>query len=208
VPGIEFRSATADDIPPLARMLSRAFQDDPVQRWMCPDDARRRRMNQALFMFLLSRVYLPGWLVYTTSDLGGVAPWAPPGQWQVPMRKQVGLGPMMFRSCGRRLLRVLQGFHAMEARHKQRSEDHYYLHGFGVDPSLQGKGYGSSLLAAMACRCDQEGMGAYLEASSSRSAALYYRHGFEQVDAVDLPDSGPTINLMWRKHRVSGSVSL
>lgn len=40
-------------------------------------------------------------------------------------------------------------------------------------------------------RCDQEGVPAYLEASTERSAALYERLGFVHLGELRIPDGGP-----------------
>ena len=65
----------------------------------------------------------------------------------------------------------------MERRHVR--GPHYYFACIGVGPPAQGKGLGSSLMGHTLRRCDQEGLPAYLEASSERNAALYQRLGFE-----------------------------
>jgi len=46
-------------------------------------------------------------------------------------------------------------------------------------------------------RCDREGLPAYLEASSERSAALYERLGFEVIDELRVGGS-PPLRMMLR----------
>ena len=48
-------------------------------------------------------------------------------------------------------------------------------------------------------RADDEGMPAYLEATSERNRALYLRHGFEDLEKVHWPGGGPPLWLMWRE---------
>jgi hypothetical protein len=55
----------------------------------------------------------------------------------------------------------------------------------------------------MLSRCDEQGLPAYLEASSPRNRALYERHGFEVTEELKLPRSGPPLWLMWREPRRS-----
>jgi hypothetical protein len=50
--------------------LTRAFQDDPIQRYVIPDDARRARL-QPWVLGALVRYCLPYAEVHTTPDLDG-----------------------------------------------------------------------------------------------------------------------------------------
>ena len=43
------RAATRSDVPATARVLARAFDDDPVMTWMWPDVADRRRGLPRMF---------------------------------------------------------------------------------------------------------------------------------------------------------------
>jgi RimJ/RimL family protein N-acetyltransferase len=60
----------------------------------------------------------------------------------------------------------------------------------GVATRFQGQGLGAALLRPTLDRCDREGLPAYLEASSERSAALYERLGFVHLGELRVPD-GP-----------------
>jgi ribosomal protein S18 acetylase RimI-like enzyme len=77
----------------------------------------------------------------------------------------------------------------MELRHFKRP--HWYILAVGVRPEDQGQGLGSALLAPTLGRCDRDGLPAYLEASSERSAALYERLGFEHVRELRFAGSPP-----------------
>jgi RimJ/RimL family protein N-acetyltransferase len=50
-------------------------------------------------------------------------------------------------------------------------------------------------------RCDSDGVPAYLEASSERSAALYERLGFVHLGVLELPDGAPPL---WPMRRPPG----
>jgi RimJ/RimL family protein N-acetyltransferase len=60
----------------------------------------------------------------------------------------------------------------------------------GVATRFQGQGLGTALLRQTLDRCDREGVAAYLEASTERSAALYARLGFVHLGELRVPD-GP-----------------
>ena len=56
---------------------------------------------------------------------------------------------------------------------------------------MQGKGLGGALMRPTLDRCDREGLPAYIEASSVRSAALYERLGFEHIEELRVGGSPP-----------------
>jgi GNAT superfamily N-acetyltransferase len=88
---------------------------------------------------------------------------------------------------------------AIEWRHLR--EPHYYVRDIGVLPDMQGHGLGGALLGPTLERCDREGLPAYLEASSERSAALYERHGFQLTGELRVGGSPPLRLMLRRPHR-------
>lgn len=58
-----------------------------------------------------------------------------------------------------------------EAHHPD--EPHWYLATLGTDPSAQGRGIGSALLADVLERCDREATPAYLETETEANVAFY-----------------------------------
>ncbi len=136
-------------------------------------------------------------LVFTTDDLAGAAVWAPPERWRVSLRATIREAPTMVGVFGRRLPLALRARMRIERKHPARP-GHYYLAVVGVEPSAQGRGLGSKLMYPVLSEADAGGVAAYLEASTPRSRALYERHGFEVVEEIRLPRSGPAIWRMWR----------
>jgi GNAT superfamily N-acetyltransferase len=126
--------------------------------------------------------------VWTTSDLTGAALTLPPGRWRVPPHTTLLQGS----AFGIHLLRAARMGTAMEWRHAHELRgSHYYVRDIGVHPDMQGKGLGSALMRPTLDRCDREGLPAYIEASSERSAALYERLGFEHVKELRVGGSPP-----------------
>jgi ribosomal protein S18 acetylase RimI-like enzyme len=198
VPVPAIRKATLADVPQLAAVLARAFDDDPVAVWNFPDPARRRRALPRFFEAQLRHVYLRDDLVYTTEDVRGGALWSPPGKPPPGLRDIVRLLPLV-PLVGRQLPRALGSLRVLEAKHPK--VPHHYLAVLGTDPDFQGRGIGSALLAPVLERCDTEGTPAYLESSKERNVPFYARHGFEVTEVVQLPRGGPRIWLMWRNPR-------
>jgi RimJ/RimL family protein N-acetyltransferase len=181
----------------LAEALARAFYDDPVMSWFYPRDSRRLEQLEGLFGYFGDRFWFEHEETYTTPGLLGGAIWLPPDQWRVGLLDQLRAMPGFAAATGLRdLPRGIRGFNLMESKHPH--EPHWYLPVVGVDPPAQGKGLGTALLQPILRRCDQEGVPAYLEATSPRSRACYERNGFEVTGELRFPD-GPPLWLMWRE---------
>ena len=189
------RPITREDFPQAVHTLSAAFYDDPVVRWMLATDDRLERG----FRLFVERVWSPHGGCVMTDDGLGVANWMPPGSMHSGVVDQLRLLPRMARLLGRSLPRVMSGLDLMEKVHPE--EPHWYLPTIGVAPDGQGRGIGSRLLRYRLDRCDQDGLPAYLEATTLRSRALYERHGFETVSEQQMPKQGPLFWPMWREPR-------
>jgi GNAT superfamily N-acetyltransferase len=188
------RVATAEDIRPLKTVLAEAFFDDPILSWLMPDDGKRLGRLRRYFGIELGHLALARGRVWTTSDLAGAALTLPPGSWRSPLRVTLLEGS----TFGVHVARAARMGAAIEWRHVHGR--HYYVRDVGVLPSMQGRGLGSALMGPTLERCDREGLPAYLEASSERSAALYERLGF-RVTSVLRVGSCPPLRLMLRTPR-------
>ena len=194
-PGL--RQATAEDIPRLKTVLAEAFYDDPIIGWLMPDAGKRGTRLRRFFGIELRHMALPRGSVWTTSDLSAVALVMPPGPWRVPPHATLLEGGAFGVHLGRaaRLGTAMEWRHARDVR-----EPHYYVRDVGVLPGMQGKGLGSTLMRPTLNLCDREGLPAYLEASSERSAALYERLGFQLTNELRVAGS-PPLRLMLRPPR-------
>ncbi len=189
--------ATRSDVPALTGVLARAFLDDPVARWSCKPDGLRlgvlERFNGARLRQLLVHEE-----VWSTAELSCAALWAPPGYWKTSVREDMQLTrSLLHPRLLPRLPLVAAGFLGMERKHPHESP-HWYLAVLGTDPSAQGQGLGSAVLAPVLERCDRDGVGAYLESSKERNIDFYARHGFRVTGEIRLP-RGPTMWPMWRE---------
>jgi GNAT superfamily N-acetyltransferase len=192
------RPVRDEDVDPLAVTLMRAFQDDPVTRWVYSREVRRPVWSERFFRWQLLR--LPRQEVSWTTDdgRGGAALWALPGRWREDTRETLSLLRLTLPGVLPRLPRILRGLGQVEARHP--AERHLYLAVLGVDPACQGEGIGSQLIQPGLDLCDTERLPAYLETGKERNLAFYGRHGFAVVDRLDLP-KGPPVWFLWREPR-------
>jgi GNAT superfamily N-acetyltransferase len=193
----ELRRAAAEDVPRLRVMLAKAFADDPVFGWLMPDDSKREARLRRYFGIDLGHLTLPRGRVWTTSDLTGAALSLPPGKWRVPPHVSMLQGS----AFGMRIARAARMGAAMEWRHMRLVHvPHYYVRDIGVHPKEQGKGLGGTLMRPTLDRCDREGLPAYIEASSERSAALYERLGFEHIEELHVGGSPPLWLMLRQPH--------
>jgi GNAT superfamily N-acetyltransferase len=193
------RKATYADVRPVSVALAKAFEDDPVMEWLMPTSGRNRFERLRRFFALDMQSWnLRHDETWTTPELSGGALWAPPGKWKLSVTDIVRSGPTLSRVLGSRLPLALRGLGEIERRHPR--EPHYHLAILGTEPAHQGKGIGGALMAPVLDRCDDDGIGAYLESSKERNVPYYRRFGFEVVEELTLP-KGPPLWLMWRDPR-------
>jgi ribosomal protein S18 acetylase RimI-like enzyme len=162
---IQIRKASDGEVPGIADTLARAFFDDPVFRWTFPDDERRRAVLPEIFSNF-TEAFAPYGETYLGGDASGAALWAPPGR--APLSDE--FNERLARAAGgeERFFEIAQLF---EERHPAGS--YYYLQFLGVEPERQGRGIGSAMLDHVLQRCDHQGAGAYLDATSPpQQAAL------------------------------------
>jgi ribosomal protein S18 acetylase RimI-like enzyme len=198
-PAPHIRRAVAADIPALAGVLARAFQDDPVATWAYrPEHLRPRALER--FQATRLRQLIVHEEVWTTDDLSCAALWAPPGHSHSSLRETAELVPAFAHP--RLLWRVplvALGWDGLERAHPRRPP-HFYLAVLGTDPSAQGRGLGSAVLAGVLEQCDRDGVAAYLESSKERNVDFYARHGFRVLERIELL-RGPPMWKMWRDPR-------
>jgi GNAT superfamily N-acetyltransferase len=192
-----------DQLDEASGVLARAFDDDPVFRFLYPGPRRRRSTCRA-FMHSIVRDALPFGDVWAAFEDGvpvAAAAWLPEGAYPPSRWRATRLGvsawstlltPQTFRD-GFRYLTETEKLHP--------KEPHWYLAVIGVEPSRQGEGLGGKLLAVVLDRLDTEGVPSYLETSTDANVAWYRHHGFELWETVHPATNGPPVWTMWREAR-------
>ena len=199
---IRTRAATRADIGDLSQTLARAFADDPVMKWMIPDDQVRRRRLPRLFAALTKYQHLDhgGVEIASSADgIGAAALWDPPGRWQQTRGDELRTGPIMLWTLGTAVLRGQAAAELMKKHHPE--EPHWYLAVIGSDPTVRGGGFGQALMRSRLDRVDAEHAPAYLESSNPANVPYYERFGFEVTGEMVLPNGGPSLIPMWRQPR-------
>ena len=167
-----------------------SFASDPLLRWMLPEAHPYLGGAPGLEAFCGGAIDCG--TAYRTEDFEGVAFWHAPGRGPDEDRLMEFFSSAIAED---RLSDVGKFFEKMDEYHPK--GECWYLPVIGVDPAHQGRGLGAALLKHALRIIDEEGLPAYLEASSPRNAALYERHGFEVIGKIQVGNS-PIISPMLR----------
>jgi ribosomal protein S18 acetylase RimI-like enzyme len=202
VPDIDVRFARRADVRALSRTLGRAFHDDPIMKWMLPDDARRAKALPRMWATMVRHHYLAGGgaeVATHGSEVGAATLWDQPGRWQPTRREELLMAPaflLVFRSKSADSQRIAD---IMKDKHPE--EPHWYLLAIGSDPTVRGAGFGQALMRSRLDRCDAEHAPAYLESTREETVPYYMRFGFEVMGELKLPGGCPSMWPMWRAAR-------
>jgi GNAT superfamily N-acetyltransferase len=178
------RLATSDDIRRAARTASLAFADDPVMRWLIPDD-EEYEANHQVFFGSVARRWLAHGSLWCTDDAVGIAGWVPPGRPELEPDPNV---PRLEHPEWR-LQRFAALGEAMDANTPP--EPHWYLNMLATHPDWQRQGIGAALMAVVFDIAADEGHPCYLETETEANVAYYRRHGFDVRTEWDVAGDGP-----------------
>ena len=176
-----------NDIERASKVLSRAFDNQPLATYFMPDDTQRQRKSFALYAFSLKYGILYGEVFSPTKKIEGVAIWHHSSHEKHSTFRALRSGIL-------RILRVFDGemfkrirlfiYTLHEIQSRLLPEPHWYLSFLAVDPEHQGKGYGGALLKEMLVNIDSQGHPCYLEALGEENIGLYERYGFHVVEEI------------------------
>ena len=196
---VELRPLARADVAEAARVLARAFREDPVSGWVLPDPGSRERRLRRYFLTLMRHQMLGldgAQTALVDGSIAGVALWLPPGHLMATAREKFAALPGFALAYGRRLGAASELVQSMYKVHPK--EPHWYLDMIGTDPDRRGLGVGAALLRSRLRTCDEQRMPAYLESSNPGNVPLYEHFGFEVRDGLRLPEGVPEVTPMWR----------
>ena len=184
-----------------AGLLAEAFQDDPVYRFIIPDDGRRARVLPLLFRRVLCYGHLYG-EIYTTRRIDGVACWLPPGGTELTIGRIVRTGmPFLPLRCGwapfRRMRDVLA--YGDELHENYARTPHWYLWAIGVNGSSRGRGIGGLVMQPVLTSASTAGLSCYLETHNEANVPFYLKHGFKVMCESKIPKRGLRVWAMLRE---------
>jgi GNAT superfamily N-acetyltransferase len=180
-----------------AALLARAFQDEPLFVYACPDPDARAKWLPWYFRWSVWAGFACDATWGTAGKLAGVAAAISPGGGELNEEHLVRIGADRGREAvgGAVWDQATAALHAVFAtadamfRHTV-PEPHWHLDVFGVDPGSRGRGIGSSLLHAVHARADADGVPSALLTRQPRNLPLYQRHGYRVACGGTDPVSG------------------
>lgn len=173
------RPATRADLTQLCVTAVRAFAEDPVMRWLHPDDDEFFSPGGEVLRSVMER-----WIehneVWCTDDVAALAVWIQPGR-PGGFEDDLDAPPPPAD-----LLERFSIIGPLMAEHTP-AEEHWYLQLLATHPDWQRNGMGAALMTSMFERADAEGRACHLETETLVNVAYYRRHGFEIHSEFDIP---------------------
>jgi ribosomal protein S18 acetylase RimI-like enzyme len=191
----------AHQLTQASEVMARAFQIDPMLKYLAPDDTRRASLLPSFFGTVV-RYCLRYGEVYTTETVDGVACWLPPGNTMPTIGRMLRIGihvsPLQFGWAGLRRYTALADY--TDAVHRRFAPgQHWYLWALGVDPACQGQGIGGMLMQPVLAHADADGLPCYLETENERNVPFYQKYGFQVVSDGEIPKGGLRVWAMLRE---------
>ena len=190
------------DIKPAAKVLARAFQEQPIFVYFIPDASKRRDKLHHVFEKAVRYGVLYGEVYATSPNLEGVAIWLPSETADMTLWRliRVGMFSLFFRLGGGFIVRGLRIADFLSSVQQRYAPSRYWLFQFlGIDPEQQGKGYAGTLVKAMLSRIDEEHLPCYLDTEEEENVPLYQRYGFRVVEELTIPGTDIRLWAMLRE---------
>lgn len=161
--------------------MSEAFAEDPLARYLQPDESKLRPFNDWFFERSLNYGLMWG-DVWADSEAQGAAAWLRPGETDMTFWRtfRAGFMTLPFKAGLSGMSRFNHLDKVLERMRKASIKGRYwYLMLLGVSPSAQGSGLGSALVKTGTDRADDDGVPCYLETETKQNVEFYQRRGFE-----------------------------
>ena len=174
-------------------VLGRALQDDPVSVYDIPDKKKRHAVIKYVFQMTSCLGVKYGETHASSPNLEGIAVWIPYINKEYKLIMDIGcLLKAKFYKLGRQAGKRIKPIeeHNTKVHREFAPDDHWYLQTLGVEPSHQGKGYGSLLMDYMLEKIDSTNpLPVFLETSTEINVKFYKQFGFEVMREEIIPET-------------------
>lgn len=168
----------------ITSILTQSFDDNKSVNYIIPQDRHRVKRIQRLMEYSFDYCMLFG-EVYLSGDKQGCALLVHPGKVRTTLRSAWLDLRLVIQCIGLfNLRKVLQREALLKKLHPR--EPFCYLWFIGVNPAVQKKGIGSTLLRELLDHCDHTRLPVYLETSVERNVPWYEQWGLTVYEKLDL----------------------
>jgi ribosomal protein S18 acetylase RimI-like enzyme len=181
---------TADQASAIDTLTS-AFFNDPVERWLYPEEDQYVRDFPNFLRAFGGRSFETS-TAWKLGESIAVALWLPPG---TEVDGDAIVSVLTETVAPEKLEDTYSVLNQMDEAHP--TYEHWYLPWFGVDLASQGKGMGGQLMLKCLEVIDAAHCYAYLETPNPRTINFYNRHDFEVTGSAQ-SGSCPPITFMSR----------
>jgi len=197
---------TPDSVHPtqiahVVHLYSRAFVNDPLFTYFLPDPKDRLKKLDYVFEFIITGGLKYGEVMAMEDSLKSVAVLLPSDKIRMTLQQQIACGGLkLCLDVGLGVVHRLSYLHEFTAKLQKRHmpEKHRYLQLLGVDPEMQGQGYGGRMLHEIQRRLKVERLPLYLETENEKNLPFYTKRGFKVMEATQLPRTSiPVWALGW-----------
>jgi ribosomal protein S18 acetylase RimI-like enzyme len=201
----QFRLLTLADLKRAVYVLARAFQDDPLFKYLVPD-IRKRQYVLEIFFSIFLKFSIQNFKAYGVSKpIDGVAIWSFPNLKGMYLSGLFGIDllKLVFSRMTFSFFKMLNIFSKSEKmRKKYAPKPHYYLEAIAVLPKFQGKGLASKLIKPFLKKADKELVGIYTETMKASNVTLYEHFGFQCIEKYQLPNTDVNLWALFRSPRL------
>lgn len=191
---------TRRQIKPAAKVMARAFHEDPLMIFYIPDPVEREKKLPHLYEFLLKFTFKNGEAYATSKNLEGIAVVFLAPNFKMNIWQGVWYGGIsLYFKLGPEVMKKMMNQPDIEIIHNRLApKNHWYLEILAVDPKLQGRGFGRKLLKPVLQRSKQTALPCYLETQQPNNVSLYQKFGFKLLESNPL-SAGKVMNhsMMW-----------
>ncbi|MTJ61436.1 GNAT family N-acetyltransferase [Nocardia seriolae] len=183
----------------MVRVLALAFEsDDPIEEYVFPDLAVRRKRAPGMIRVLIKHRYLPAegaTVALIDGKVVGALLWIP-GGYRSPRWREAISGPQLLWAMGAGA--TVRGIEADAAiAGSAPAEPHDYMVYLGADPQVQGAGVGRALTNRLIADADAHGR-AVCGICKDDNVRYYQPFGLQPVDRTRIGSKGPELNFMLR----------
>lgn len=165
--------------------LSLAFVDDPGIRWFFPSPPAFQHYFPKFVLAYGGMAFEHG-TAHHIGNWAGASLWLPP---EVQPDDDAIAAVLTDAMPDSELATLLEFEERLERYYPE--ESFWELAVLGVEPTEQGKGYGTRLMEGVLTECDQSETPAFLLSSNVQNLSFYLGHGFDILDTIQLGSMPP-----------------